>query len=80
MDKPTSIVRVSQVRSPDDLFLNLRSNTGYITAVTNTRNGVIAIVKYYWGGDYTFGVWASEEDYQEFLNRGYEEIWRKHNE
>jgi hypothetical protein len=74
MKKAIAEVKIGQVRSPGGQFLNLRSDWGFIIAEASTLRGVIAVVRC--NRAYTFGVWATEQDYEEFLQRGHSEVWR----
>ena len=77
MRKAISSVKVSKVRSVDGQHLNLRSDVGVITASANAAFSVVALVRYQGSqSEYTFVSCATEEDYQEFLERGYEEVLR----
>ena len=79
MRKAISSVKVSKVRSVDGQHLNLRSDVGVITASANAAFSVVALVRYRRQrshSEYTFVSCATEGDYQEFLERGYEEVLR----
>ena len=74
---PTATVKVMQVKSVDGQHLNLRSDCGIVTASTNAAFSVVALVRYQDSQyEYTLVSCATEEDYQKFLERGYEEILR----
>ena len=68
---------VGYVRSINGQYLNLRSGDRVITASANANLSVVALVKYQrFQHEYTLVSCATEGDYQEFLERGYEEVLR----